>query len=176
MTYDPVFDDELERELEMKLEIEREVTPRRTRKKLRIPHLWLALLVIVAVILLVGPTVAVQLIVSHTFPASVIPGAVLTSSCSILNLTPGATTALAQCGTGAAFSSVGTLPVSASFVLPTVYASLTYVAHATTNVCTAGTAVPTTSTVIPAGNYDYCLTYTAPAGTSLPTFTVSWSQ
>jgi len=135
-----------------------------------------------AIVLALAMVVAAINLFTHTFPAGT-TGAHVTTTCSTLTMgTPsvpaGSGTVRFNCGaTTPAFVADGSGPVTPTFSLgATLYTGLSIVASAAIGTsCTGGTALTSgTGLTPPAGNYDYCASYTG-AGV-LPGFTLTWSQ
>ncbi len=121
----------------------------------------------------------------HTVPSVTVTPPALSTSCasatliaSPASITAGsAGTVTLQCpGNAAVFTSTGGTGTP-SFSLPAGYTSLTIASFvATTSPCTAGTALTSNSAVlVPAGSYEYCVSYTAPVSGTIPSFTIAWS-
>jgi hypothetical protein len=132
-----------------------------------------------------GTAYGLTMLFTHTAPSVTVTTPALSTTCAGVTLiaSPGSIfsgtsgTVTLQCpGPVAVFASTGGTDTP-TFTLPAGYSSLTITAFVNTNSpCIAGTTLTTgVALAVPAGSYEYCLTYTNPSSGAVPSFTIAWS-
>jgi hypothetical protein len=142
-------------------------------------------IIVVVVLGTSGTAYGLTVLFSHTVPSVTVTTPALSTGCGSATLTASPAsifsgtsgTVTLQCpGLVAVFASTGGTDTP-TFTLPAGYTSLTITAFVNTNSpCTAGTTLTTgVALAIPAGSYEYCLTYANPSSGTVPSFTIAWS-
>ena len=153
---------------------------------------------------MLGTAYAAVTLFTHRFPATTIPGLMITTSCETLtasNIPVGSSTGTIRfnCNGNPAFTRTsGPGSISPSFDLASTGYVGIYVIASTEPVCNfsngfprntnsgpmflssgglypESTNTPAIVAVIPPNNYDYCVEFSSPSG-SLSAFTATWSQ